>query len=406
MIIKKSNIVSSTFADSQKNEPPIWSTVSIFILCLVGIVVSSELIRIHVKVYTDSSFHSFCALSEGINCETVAESRYAVFWFLPVAVWGVLGYLVIGSLALWNLIYRKYGREGKFFTWGFSIIFILGLISILIDVVLAYISHKIIHSICILCTTAYFINFLILFFSILQIKYSGKSFTTHFITDIEFILTYKKGFSIWCLSWVVILALLYFFYPKYWIAKRTDQGQKYFSSGVTKEGYPWIGAQDGVIIEEFSDYQCPHCRRAHHAIRQLLFLFPDKLKLVHHHYPLDHNCNRLLKGRPFHTMACFLSKIAICAQKYGKFWEANDLLFEYQLRASKPTVNSIAAELGLNAERLEECLKEKSTQELLHRDIELGLKLNIVGTPSFKIGDRIYPGMIPQDVLEEIVLKK
>jgi uncharacterized membrane protein len=60
-------------------------------LCLVGIAVSAELTRVHVFVHTDPDYHSLCAMSEGINCETVAISPYSVFAGLPVSVWGLAG---------------------------------------------------------------------------------------------------------------------------------------------------------------------------------------------------------------------------------------------------------------------------------------------------------------------------
>ena len=57
-------------------------------------------------------------------------------------------------------------------------------------------------------------------------------------------------------------------------------------------GWHWIGAtKPTVTIYEFSDYQCPHCLRGHEQMRKLLAQYPDKLRLVHRHYPLDHQCN-------------------------------------------------------------------------------------------------------------------
>lgn len=56
--------------------------------------------RIHVFVHTDPSYHSVCAMSDGVNCETVAVSPYSVFAGLPVSVWGIAGYVVLGGLAL------------------------------------------------------------------------------------------------------------------------------------------------------------------------------------------------------------------------------------------------------------------------------------------------------------------
>ncbi|MCP4606313.1 MAG: hypothetical protein GY847_38350, partial [Proteobacteria bacterium] len=71
-------------------------------LCLVGVGISIELTRIHIFTHTDPTYHSICAVSELVNCETVALSPYSVFAGLPVSVWGILGYLTIGLLATWS----------------------------------------------------------------------------------------------------------------------------------------------------------------------------------------------------------------------------------------------------------------------------------------------------------------
>ncbi len=66
-------------------------------LCVWGVLVSAELTRIHRLVHTDPSYESVCAVSDGINCETVARSPFAVVappgWFrrprklLPDTAW-------------------------------------------------------------------------------------------------------------------------------------------------------------------------------------------------------------------------------------------------------------------------------------------------------------------------------
>jgi uncharacterized membrane protein len=58
------------------------------LLSLLGVAVAIELTRIHVFVHIDPSYHSVCAMSEGLNCETVAVSPYSVFAGLPVSVLG------------------------------------------------------------------------------------------------------------------------------------------------------------------------------------------------------------------------------------------------------------------------------------------------------------------------------
>ena len=46
----------------------------------------------HYRVYTDVAYSSFCAISKAINCDTVSQSSYSIFFNVPVPVWGIIGY--------------------------------------------------------------------------------------------------------------------------------------------------------------------------------------------------------------------------------------------------------------------------------------------------------------------------
>lgn len=53
------------------------------------------------------------------------------------------------------------------------------------------------------------------------------------------------------------------------------------------------------------------------------------IKVVHRNLPLDTDCNKYLQG-PFHQGSCIDAKYAIAAEKQGKFWDMNDILFQYK----------------------------------------------------------------------------
>jgi protein-disulfide isomerase len=169
--------------------------------------------------------------------------------------------------------------------------------------------------------------------------------------------------------------------------------------GTTPEGHPWIGAGEPVlVVEEFSDYQCPYCQKGHDQMRKLVQDHPDRVQLVHRNYPLDQSCNGQLK-RPFHPYACQYAAMAVCAQKQGRFWEANDYLFSKGRRRKPVTVGELAWVTKIKADRLAECVDSQETARHIQHDLEAGRALNIRGTPTYVIGDRSYPGAIPPDVL-------
>ena len=135
--------------------------------------------------------------------------------------------------------------------------------------------------------------------------------------------TRPRPFGVFAGSFAVVLVLLWAFVPHYWRLETTN-GPGGLTVGATPEGHPWIGARDPVlVIEEFSDYQCPHCRKGHHEIRRLLQNHPEDVRLVHRHFPLDHHCNARV-NKPFHLNACTYARMANCAGRQDAFWQAND----------------------------------------------------------------------------------
>ena len=85
---------------SPKDEPPVrgWR-IAFLVACTVGVCLSADLLRLHINVHTDPTYVSYCAISERVNCDTLALSRYAIFAGLPLSIWGLVGYLVMAGWA-------------------------------------------------------------------------------------------------------------------------------------------------------------------------------------------------------------------------------------------------------------------------------------------------------------------
>ena len=188
-------------------------------------------------------------------------------------------------------------------------------------------------------------------------------------------------------------------------------GTEDISSGHTEHGHPWIGAaRPRLVVKEYSDYQCPFCRKAHLAIRQVVRERKDWLRLVHVQVPLDNKCNPMLK-RPFHRHACRCALAAICADEQGAFWKMNDLLFAVRCNLDATTPERLAAELGLDGRRFRRCLAGEQARARLSADLaecrsvaqecrEAGRKF---GTPTFVVGKRVVVGAKPADFWRKLV---
>ena len=381
-------------------EPPRGLVIAFVLLCLLGLGVSIELSRIHVFVHTDPSYHSVCAMSEGVNCETVAASPYSVFAGLPVAVWGVLGYLLMGALALWSVTRRLHS------TWPWGILVALSVFSAVVSVVLAFISATRIDSICVFCTASYVINGTLLVISLLIGKRSGLGAWDRLTLDIEALVSRPVIVLILAVGGLTSVGLLEKFVPAYWKAPGWDELPE-LPVGIDADGHHWIGAKQPIVtIVEFSDYECPHCRAAHKNVRALVAKYPARVRLVHRHLPLDMACHPGL-SRPFHAHACRFAEAAECAGLQGQFWEMNDALFSVQDTTKSFDVEPVelAVRLGLDRSKFSRCLSSHAARKRVSRDVADSMALRLNGTPSFLIGDRLYLGRVPAPQLERLLRK-
>ena len=374
--------------DSEFKLPKI-TTIFLSFVWGAGFLVALYLTWLHYKVHSDPSFHSFCAMSDQFNCETVAESRYSVFLGLPVAVWGMFGYAVMFALTTAGVGVLKQRP-------ALSALLAASFLSVLASGALAILSYCVICSFCVMCTVSYVINlagFGTLLWHAIRVRLPLAE-------------AMRELFAVAARQWkilfgiVLLLVLIGLLYPNYWAGEH-KAGAKRQQSGITADGKHWIGATDpSLVIEEYSDYICPHCRRAHDFQRRLLSENRDKVRLIHRHFPLDHACNPLVKT-PFHPGACLLAAAANCAGKQGKFWEMNDLLYKSELLSGanwEAKAEDGARKAGLDTETFSRCLASAEVQAEVRADIENGLKLNLRGTPSFVIDGNVHVGVIDSAV--------
>ena len=70
----------------------------LLILATLGVIVSSLALREHYREYGDSP----CSINEHWDCGVVNHSRYAMLGPVPVAVVGILGYILMAALAFFR----------------------------------------------------------------------------------------------------------------------------------------------------------------------------------------------------------------------------------------------------------------------------------------------------------------
>jgi protein-disulfide isomerase len=152
----------------------------------------------------------------------------------------------------------------------------------------------------------------------------------------------------------------------------------------------------------FADYQCFQCKKMHQYLRGLVSRYPEKIRLVHRSFPMDHDFNFIVPN-PFHVGSGKLSLLSIFAAARGKFWEMNDLLYAISRTEGATNLKELGAGTGLDPRELAAALKDPVIRKRLEIDIRQGLKLGILGTPSYLINGSVYQGFVPSEFISAVI---
>ncbi|MBM9529274.1 thioredoxin domain-containing protein [Desulfoprunum benzoelyticum] len=380
-----------------KTLPYRYYAIPVFILLLLGLADTGYLIYSHYRNYTDISFSSFCALTKAINCDTVSQSPWSILLGLPLAIWGLFSYL------LYLIIFLAASRRTKGSESLWHLLFLLGLLYSIASIYLGYVSATKVKAYCLLCLASYGISFSLCYYAwIIRRRFCADSFWRGVKQGTNYLLnSWTLTGSILCL--VATLFFLKANLPRYW-EYTLPPPSKTAAQGLTAEGNPWIGAEDGEItIHEYMDYLCFQCRKMHLFLRRLIAEHPGKIKLIHHHYPMDHEFNPIVVPEPFHAGAGKMAMIAIYAASKGKFWEMNDELYTIAQGKESFDTRTLGEKTDFTAGELAAASQHPQIREVLLYDIRQGMKLGITGTPSYVIDGKVYEGSMPGEILQKIM---
>jgi len=150
-----------------------------------------------------------------------------------------------------------------------------------------------------------------------------------------------------------------------------------------------------ITLVEFSDFECPFCAVFHPTVKQILNDYPDDVRWVYKHFPLD---SIHLDARP-------AAEASECASEQGKFWEFTDGLFENQASLGKNLYTKLAQESGLNMSQFEACVSSRKYKDKVEADLQEGIKLGVNGTPGSFINGELVSGALPYANIKEIIEK-
>ena len=139
-----------------------------------------------------------------------------------------------------------------------------------------------------------------------------------------------------------------------------------------------------VTIIEFSDFQCPFCKRASPTVDRILRKYPKDVRLVYRHLPLAS-----------HPRARPAADAAVCADGQGKFWQYHDTLFESNGKLADDDLLRYAADLGLDIDQFKLCLTSTETSTKVQADLDAAKTAGVSGTPAFLINGIFLSGARP-----------
>ena len=140
--------------------------------------------------------------------------------------------------------------------------------------------------------------------------------------------------------------------------------------------YLWGNQKAGVMLLEFSDYQCPFCGRVQPSMVAIRNAYKKKVLFGYRHFPLQ-----------FHKQADDAALAVECAREQGKFDPYHVLLFANQSAQFDKDLIGYAQQVGVKDQaQFSRCLKTKKYQPQIQHDMEQASSIGVRGTPSFLIG--------------------
>jgi protein-disulfide isomerase len=180
-------------------------------------------------------------------------------------------------------------------------------------------------------------------------------------------------------------------------AQNADQNQQIKRYDVPIDDDPILGPNDAPItIIEFSDYECPYCRKWHtETFARLMQAYPGKIRFVYRDFPLT----------SIHPDAQSAAEAADCAGEQGKYYEFSEKLFTGQALNAQ-VYNQYASDLGLDTKAFGTCFSSGRYTAEVTADLNWAADLGVRSTPTFFINGLPVVGAQPYEVFQQVIDKE
>jgi|SRR5579863_1850045 len=133
-----------------------------------------------------------------------------------------------------------------------------------------------------------------------------------------------------------------------------------------------------LTVVEFTDYQCPYCRRFQAETWPRLrraYVDTGKVRFIIRDLPLE-----------FHAAARPAAEVAHCAGEQGHFWPMHEALLASDTQLTEDSVLRLAQTMGLDVARLRDCAMKDKYEPAIAGNAAQAASIGVHGTPTFIIG--------------------
>ncbi|MEI6462730.1 MAG: thioredoxin domain-containing protein [bacterium] len=164
----------------------------------------------------------------------------------------------------------------------------------------------------------------------------------------------------------------------------------------------WIkgNLESKVLLEEFSDFECPACKAAQdQVLAALLPQYLDKIKFQYRQFPLV----------SLHPYAFKAAEASEAAGAEGKFWEMHDKLFAMQnsdgSSLSVDNLKAYAKELGLDTTKFNTAMDNSRYKGDVQKGIDEGNSRSVNATPTFFVDGKQVTGKTLEDMYNNLKIE-
>lgn len=160
---------------------------------------------------------------------------------------------------------------------------------------------------------------------------------------------------------------------------------------VAADGVSRGPADAPITIIEFSDYECPFCRRAEPTLKDVLARYPEQVRFVYRHFPLE-----------MHSRARPAAEAAVCAAEQGRFWEFHEKVFSGS-GFEESDFERYVVEIGIDPVKWKECRSTGRATSKVDADTAAGRAAGVSGTPAFFINGIMISGARPVEAFTKVI---